>query len=141
MNHPWWFILGLCCLLTLLFLPACTPNGASTPTPTGTQLTAAQVKENYPALEGQMVSMRGYGVVMETLPLCPGYEGMDTRLMFVDEENNTIYAVVNASAPGAERSDNVREFQVYVRVFDGEIGCPGSLQIRTFPYLEIVAIK
>jgi hypothetical protein len=78
---------------------------------------------------------------MMTVPLCPEYTGMDTRLSFVDEANNSIYAVVTASAPGAERSENLREFQGYVRVFNGEIGCPGSLQTATFPYLEIVAIK
>jgi len=87
------------------------------------------------------VSVRGYGFVAMSLPLCPGYTGMDKRTSFVDEANNIIPAVVTASAAGAERSDNLREFQGYVRVFSGDIGCPGGLQTVTFPYFEIVALK
>jgi hypothetical protein len=78
---------------------------------------------------------------MMTAPLCPGYVGMDTRLSFVDESNENIVAVVTATAPGAERGDALREFQGYVRVFNGEIGCPGSLRTEIIPYFEIVAIK
>jgi hypothetical protein len=78
---------------------------------------------------------------MMSAPLCPGDVGMDTRLSFVDEADSSIYAEVTASAPGAERGDNLHEFQGYVRVYNGEIGCPGSLQTTTFPYFEIMAIK
>jgi hypothetical protein len=104
-------------------------------------VSVTDIQENYATYDNQLVSVKGYGVIMMTAPLCPGYTGMDTRLNFVDEADNSIYAVVMASAPGAERSENLREFQGYVRLFNGEIGCPGSLQTATFPYLEIVAIK
>ena len=87
------------------------------------------------------MSVRGYGAIAMSLPLCPGYTGMDKRTNFVDEANNTITADVTAQAAGAELSDNLREFQGYVRLFSGEIGCQGGLQTATFPYFEIVAIK
>jgi hypothetical protein len=141
MNHSSRLIPCICWLLTLLLLSACILSGGSTPAPTANLLTAAQVIENYPAYEGQMVGLRGYGVIMETLPLCPGYQGLDTRLLFVDEENDSITAIVAVSTSGTERSEDLRDFQAYVRVFSGEIGCPGSLQSLTFPYLEIVAVK
>ena len=85
--------------------------------------------------------MRGHGAVMETLPLCPGYQGMDTRMSFIDEQNDTIYAVDATTTSGMESTDEVRVFEAYVRVFSGEIGCPGSLQVQTFPYLEIISVK
>jgi hypothetical protein len=66
---------------------------------------------------------------------------MDSRLSFVDEENNNIFAVVTASAPGAERGDTLREFQGYVRVFNEEIGCPGSLRTEIIPFFEFLAIN
>jgi len=141
MNHPWRLFLSLCWLLALLLLPACTPNGPSTPTPPGIQLTVAQVKGDYMAYEGLLAGMQGYGVIMMTAPLCPGYVGMDTRIFFVDAQQENIVAVLTATAEGAQRSDTLREFQAHVRVFNGQIGCPGSLGNVTFPYLEIVGIK
>ena len=72
------------------------------------------------------MSVRGYGVIMMTVPLCPGYTGMDKRTNFVDEANNPITADVTAQAAGAELSDNLREFQGYVRLFSGKTGCPGG---------------
>lgn len=78
---------------------------------------------------------------MLTAPLCPGYVGMDTRLSFIGEADSSMRAMVTASAQWTERSDNLRGFQGYVRLFNGEIGCPGSLQTLTFPYLEIVGVE
>jgi hypothetical protein len=49
--------------------------------------------------------------------------------------------VVTASAPGAERGDTLREFQGYVRVFNEEIGCPGSLRTEIIPFFEFLAIN
>ena len=141
MKHVRLICLNAVCALALLLLPACALEEAASPTPSGVYLSVADIQENYTSYEGQLVSVRGYGVIMMTAPLCPGYAGMDTRMSFVDEANSTIPAVVTASAAGAERSDSLREFQGYVRVFSGEIGCPASLQTATFPYFEIVAIK
>ena len=140
-NHPWRFLLSLCYLPALLLIPACTLNKSSDATQSGSTVSIATIQENFSTYKDQLVMVKGYGVIMMTAPLCPGYTGMDTRQSFVDDKDNSIYAVVAASASGAERSDDLREFQGYVRIFNGEIGCPGSLQTVTFPYLEIVAIK
>jgi hypothetical protein len=129
------------CLLAFLLLPACALEQAASPTPAGVLLSIADILENYTPYEGQLVSVRGYGVIMMTAPLCPGYTGMDKRMSFLGEQDQSIPAVVTASASGAERSDSLREFHGYVRLFSGEIGCPGSLQTTVFPYFEIVAIK
>ena len=129
------------CLLALVLLPACALEQVASPTPTSVLLSIADIQENYASYEGQLVSVRGYGTIAMSLPLCPGYTGMDTRTVFLDEANNTITADVTAQAAGAERTGSLREFQGYVRLFSGEIGCPGGLQTATFPYFEIVAIK
>jgi hypothetical protein len=141
MNQIGRICLNVVCLLALILLPACIPDGFSSSTSSAVTVSIADIQANYSSYESQLVSVRGYGVIMMTVPLCPGYVGMDTRLSFVGEEDNQITTVVTASDPGAERSDSLREFQGYVSVFNGEIGCPGSLRTETFPYLEIVAIK
>jgi hypothetical protein len=133
--------LNAVCLLALLLLPGCAMEGAASPTPNSVFISITDIKADYPSYAEKLVSVRGYGVIMMAAPLCPGYTGMDTRLSFVDEQNQSIPAVMTASAAGAERSENLREFQGYVRVFSAEIGCPDSLRIETFPYFEIVAIK
>ena len=142
MNLPQRFIFNLCCLLALILISACTLNGHSTTsTPSAVTVSIADIQGNYTSYEGQLVIVKGYGVIMMTLPLCSGYIGMDTRLDFLDEANSTITAVVKDTVPGAERSETLREFQGYVRVFNREIGCPGSLHTEIFPYFEIKAIK
>jgi hypothetical protein len=35
----------------------------------------------------------------------------------------------------------VRTFEGYVRLFEGEIGCPGASRVERFPYFEITAVK
>jgi hypothetical protein len=129
------------CLLALVLLPACALEQVASPTPAGVFLSIADIQENYASYEGQLVSVRGYGVIMMTVPLCPGYTGMDKRTVFLGEQDQSITAVLTDSASGAERTGSLREFQGYVRVFNGEIGCPGGLQTANFPYFEIVAIK
>jgi hypothetical protein len=144
LNKTGSILLNAFYLLALVFLTACTANTASptpTQTPTTVTITVAELQENYSSYEGQLVRVRGYGVIMMSAPLCPGYVGMDTRLSFLGEGDNSIHAIVTASALGAERSENLREFQAYVRTFNGEIGCPGSLQTVTFPFLEIVGVE
>jgi hypothetical protein len=131
--------LNAICLLALYLLPACAMVGSS-PTPSTTPVSIADIQKNYRSFEGQLISVRGYGFVMMTAPLCPGHVGMDTRLSFLSEADSSIYARLIAFAKDAERSDTLRDFQVYVRVFNGEIGCPGNMQTLIFPYLEIVGV-
>jgi hypothetical protein len=135
------YVLCFCWLLVFSLIPACTPNGSSTPTQTGLPVSVADIKADYTLYAGQLVSVRGFGIIVMSVPLCPGYSGMDTRMNFVDQANNTIPCVVTAPGGKAERGETVREFQGYVRVYSGEIGCPGSVQSVTFPFFEIVTIK
>ena len=141
MKHPWRQSLSLCWTFSLLLIPACTQINPATPTQSMPSISVVEIQENYQSYDGQLVRVRGYGVIMMTAPLCPGYVGMDTRLSFMGEAASSIYAVLTETAQGAERSESLREFQGYVRVYKGEIGCPGSVQNAAFPYFEVVSIK
>lgn len=79
-------LLCVFCMMVLLLLPACIPDGLSTATPAEPVLTVTEIQQEYAAYVDQLVSVRGYGIIMMTVPLCPGYVGMDTRMDFVDEE-------------------------------------------------------
>jgi len=133
------FALKTFCLLALLALQACDYRGYL-PTKTSERpLSVTEIQESYVNYEDQLVSVSGYGIVMMTLPLCPGYVGMEKRVEFIDAERDMITAV--SRTEGSEESSSLHVFQAYVRVFRGEIGYPGSVHSETFPYLEIVAIK
>jgi hypothetical protein len=132
-------------ILLILVMTACAPTENVSPTSDPTQespiLTINDIKANYVEYEGKLVSILGYGMVMMTAPLCPGYVGMDTRLNFMDATDGNIPAVVVTSEVQAERYSDVHEFRGYVRVFNGESGCPGSVQNQVFPFFEIVEVK
>ncbi len=90
--------------------------------------------------------MQGYGIIMATMPLCPGYAGLDRRTRFVDSQNALITAVVRWQPQPSENirmydPDNLRAFEGYIRIFGGEIGCPGATKVETFPYFEITGVK
>jgi hypothetical protein len=88
--------------------------------------------------------MQGYGVIMATAPLCPGYIGQDRRTMFVDADHARIIAKVGWQPPENIRMydpDNLRVFDGYIRIFSGEIGCPGATKVETFPYFEIIGVE
>ena len=121
------------CLLALVLLPACALEQAASPTPAGVLLSIADIQENYASYEGQLVSVRGYGTIAMSLPLCPGYTGMDKRTVFLGEQDQSITAVLTDSASGAERTGSLREFQGYVRLFSGKTGCPGGAVNDDFP--------
>ena len=141
MNKSGRICLNTVCLLALILLPACALDRFFSSTPSSPAVSVADIQENYSSYEGQLLSVRGYGVIEAMLPLCPGYVGMDKRMVFVDEAGVNITAVLVGNIwEQAVTDDTLREFQVYVRVFSGEIGCPGSLQTLTLPYLEIVGV-
>jgi len=141
MNQNKCFILAVLSLLAIFLLPGCSPDGFATPTPSEPWLTVTEIQQDYPAHADELVHMRGYGVTMMTAPLCPGYTGMDTRMVFIDEEEHSIVAVLPGDMWDAVRGDELREFQGYVRVFNGDIGCPGDVHTEAFPYFEVVMVE
>ena len=126
----------------LVLLAACAPDGFTTPTPAEPLLTITGIMQDYADYKDQLIRVRGYGIIEAMMPLCPGHVGMDTRMAFVDEVRDNITARLagNIYEQAAEH-DILRDFLGYVRIFSGEMGCPGSVRTETFPYFEIVAIK
>ncbi|MGB9885638.1 MAG: hypothetical protein ACPLPT_09550 [Moorellales bacterium] len=104
-----------------------------------------EIKENPERFRDRPVRIRGYGTIVATVPLCPGYVGLDTRCRFVDEAKDMIVARVSdeldQSGGAIFKEGDLRLFRGYVRIFDGEIGCPGNLRRESFPWLEIVAVE
>jgi hypothetical protein len=130
--------------LCLLVIPmACTLESLSpaTPTPSEPVLTITGILQDYAAYEDQLVRLRGYGVVEAMMPLCPGYVGMDTRMAFVDAEGNNINAKLVGNLWEAMKTDELRDFLGVVRLFSGDLGCPGNVTNANFPYFEIVEVK
>ena len=138
-------VLLLACTLERLSIststPGPTPTPASTPTPAVPVLTVSEILQDYAAYQDQLVIVQGYGVVQAMMPLCDGYVGMNTRTVFVDGEGNNITARLVGDLWEAMRGDTLRDFLGYVRVFNGDLGCPGSAVSETFPYFEIVEVR
>lgn len=123
-------------------------RGRATPQPTDTPapltVTVKEVEKDPEAFRDRRVYIQGYGVIMATYPLCQGYVGIDRRSRFVDAAGDLIVAEVAASWPSDVRRhdpDHLRTFEGYVRIFSGEIGCPGRTKTETFPYLELTGVK
>jgi hypothetical protein len=137
-------LLLACTLGTLSFstsTPISTSTPASTPTSALPVLTVSGILKDYATYQDQLVSVQGYGVVEAMMPLCEGYVGMDMRTVFVDKEGNSITASLAGNLWEAMKGDKIRDFLGYVRVFNGDLGCPGSVANSTFPYFEIVEVK
>ena len=112
----------------------------ATPTSSEPLLTITGILQDYATYEDQLVRVRGYGVIEAMMPLCPGYVGMDTRMAFVDSAENNINASLAGNTWEAMNSSVLRDFRGYVRVFNGELGCPGSVGKASFPYFEIIEV-
>jgi hypothetical protein len=87
--------------------------------------------------------MQGYGVIVATVRLCPGYVGQDRRSQFVDAAGDRITAEIQWAPSEGVRlydPDHLRVFEGFIRIFSGEIGCPGAIQVETFPYFEITGV-
>ncbi len=138
-------------------VPASSPQATARPTPEPTRVPSpvpspggehiASLPEILQAPErfrDQFVRLEGRGVIMATLPLCPGYVGLDERQRFVDAEGQMIVATIAFTWPEGLRmydAETVRLFEGYIRIFQGPIGCPGSTQERTVPYFEIRGVE
>ena len=141
----------LCSFLAVLalisLLAGCAAPGAPptpTPTPGVPLVSVAEVTRNPEAFRNRPVRLQGHGTMVATVPLCPGYVGLDRRTAFVDAEGGRIPAEVRWKPPLDFRMydpDNLRTFTGYIRVFSGEIGCPGHTQVETFPYFEITGVE
>ncbi|MGC8878846.1 MAG: hypothetical protein ACP5R2_06455 [Anaerolineae bacterium] len=135
---------------TLTLTPLATapsPSVSPTPQPTDTPAVAlvsiGDVVGNPEAFRDRLVHMRGYGLIVATFPLCQGYVGLDRRTNFVDATGAKMVADVKwQPAPGTRMydPDNLRTFEGYIRIFNGEIGCPGEAKVETFPYFEVVGV-
>jgi hypothetical protein len=134
-----WFVIPAIPVLLL----ACTLEWLSTATPTPAEplLTIKGILQDYATYEDQLVHVRGYGVIEAMMPLCEGYVGMDTRMAFVDDEENNITARLAGNLWEAMKGNEIRDFLGYVRVFSGDLGCPGSVGAMSFPYFEIVEVR
>ncbi|MGC8781716.1 MAG: hypothetical protein ACP5UQ_12715 [Anaerolineae bacterium] len=107
-------------------------------------VTVRQVERDPEAFRDRRVHMRGHGVIAATLPLCAGYVGLDRRTRFVDAEQALMVAVVQWKPPEGGRlydPDRLRVFDGHIRIFSGEIGCPGATRVETFPYFEIIGAE
>lgn len=124
---------------TPTFSPTVVPTLPSTPT----LVSINEILKNPATFRDKRVRVQGYGFTMATVPLCAGYVGLDRRTLFIDAQRNQITADVRWKPPAGARMydpDNVRVFEGYVRIFSGEIGCPGSIKVETFPYFEVVEV-
>lgn len=133
-------------LLALVLLAGCRPRQtSSTPVSTYTSwVSIREIEKDPEAWRDQAVRMQGYGVIMATFPLCPGYVGLDRRAAFVDAARDHIPAVVVGDVFGQSNpysADQVRVFEGSIRIFEGEIGCPGQARVERFPYFEITGVK
>ncbi len=121
--------------------PGSTPTPVSTPTPALPVLTVSGILQDYATYQDQLVIVQGYGVVEAMMPLCDGYVGIDTRTIFVDKEGKDLTANLAGNLWEAMKGDTLRDFLGYVRIFNGDLGCPGSVANSTFPYFEIVEVR
>ena len=137
-------------LLALFLLSAgcapLTPRAPAQPahTPTPALVSIREVEANPDAFRDRPVRMRGHGITVATLPLCPGYVGLDRRSTFVDAAGARITANVRWKPAENVRMydpDHVRVFTGFIRIFQGEIGCPGATRVETFPYFEITGVE
>lgn len=119
--------------------------GGAAPAGTEAVVSVREIKDNPARFKDRPVRVRGYGTIVAEVLLCPGYVGLDTRCRFVDEAKDMIVARVSdelaKSGSATFKEGNPRLFRGYVRVFNGEIGCPGNLRKESFPWLEIVAVE
>lgn len=125
-------------VLIILTLAGCTAGGQVPQT-----VTVREVLQNPTAFEGQRVKIEGYGTIMATYPLCPGYVGLDTRRKFVDANDDLITATLGEQVSESDvihQGEALRTFEGIVRVFNGEIGCPDRIRTERIPYLEIVGV-
>lgn len=154
MKQSWLIVLA-----AIIFLVGCaappapqptpliaTPTTPRTPAPTFTTPTFVSISEilkSPEAFRDKRVRVQGYGFTTATFPLCAGYVGLDRRTLFIDAQRTQIVADVKWKPPTSARMydpDHLRVFEGYVRIFSGEIGCPGSIKVETFPYLEVVEV-
>jgi len=125
-------------LLLMLALIGCAVRSGKAP-----EVSVKKVEGNPEAFRDKLVRVRGYGVMMATVPLCPGYVGLDQRAVFVDAEGSKITAQVPKNWPENIRiyePEKVRTFEGYIRIFSGEVGCPGSTRKEVIPYFEITGV-
>lgn len=125
-------------------LPGTAPaSPAQTAAPTAPpRVSVAEIRANPQFYADREVTILGYGLMVATYPLCPGYVGLDTRTQFVDAVGDHM-AAVDRLPKGVRRYDSsqLRAFAATVRIFSGEMGCPGAVKLQTVPYLEVTGLR
>lgn len=122
--------------------PMVSPTATVSP-PSTAFISVSEILKNPEAFRDKRVRIQGYGFTTATFPLCAGYVGLDRRTLFIDAQRAQIVAEVKWKPPTGARMydpDHLRVFEGYVRIFSGEIGCPGAIKVETFPYLEVVEV-
>lgn len=125
-------------------LPTAPPPAAPSGMPVTPLVSVSDIEKAPAAFQDRPVLMLGHGLIMATLPLCPGYVGLDRRTQFVDAQGDKIVAEVRWQPPENARMydpDNLRLFEGTIRRFQGEIGCPGATQQETILYVEITGMR
>jgi hypothetical protein len=120
-----------------------TPTVVAAATPSGAGLvTIEQINGSPDQFRDKAVKVRGAGIAVATYPLCPGYVGFDRRVVFFESPSGgpSICAVNRLPSGVRSHYDTPQVFEGYVRVFSGDIGCPGEVKHETFPYLEITGV-
>ena len=117
-------------------------TGEVTPSATGVALVTVEwIKSSPDQLRDKLVQIKGLGLDVATLPLCPGHVGFDKRVTFRDDSGETVFATDKLPSGVRRWYSEPKVFEGYVRLFSGEVGCPGRVKQETFPYLEITGVE
>ena len=125
-------------LLLLATLVACSLPQPSVPT-----VTVAEINADPSASQDQQVIIRGYGIIEAMMPLCPGYVGIDTRRVLVDENHDMLPARLSTNDlfESALQSGTLRPFTGMLHLYTGDQGCPGGIVPVLQPWFDIQAVS
>jgi hypothetical protein len=123
-------------VIILLWFPSSTDGPGESEAPS-----LEAIRNEPEAYQDRFFVIPGYGLIMAEIPLCPGYVGLDRRVRFVDRSEATVIAHAPQPFGDLYHTGMLRNFRVVVRIFQGEIGCPGETTVETMPYLEVIDVE
>jgi hypothetical protein len=99
------------------------------------------IKQNPESYKDRLVIIQGHGITETQMMLCSGYIGMDTRTIFIDSHKDSIVSNAYADFGYIGYDENMLKlFLGYIRIFNGQIGCPGDIRNEAFPFFEIIRV-